>query len=81
MLVKLKHKLMFLIVRELNTSGVECDVDIDYDGNCSATALKCDINININANPQLKLKYILETGIFCSNVLVVHAGKAALSSE
>jgi hypothetical protein len=60
-------------VIDARSSG-ECDVTIDYDGNCSPSRANCDINININANPlpsgsnELKLDYILETGIDCINV-------------
>jgi hypothetical protein len=56
-----------------NPSG-DCDVDIDYDGNCNPSAANCDININVNANPQpsgsneLRLDYILQTGIDCNSV-------------
>ena len=59
----------------------ECSVDIDYDGNCSPTTNDCNIAVNINKNPgggavnfnpdpnnELKLNYLLETGLECNNV-------------
>ena len=64
-------------------STVDCDVTIDYDGNCSPTAPNCDIRIDVNSNPapsgnnELRLNYLLETGIFCNNVAGGAAGRAA----
>ena len=59
----------------------ECSVDIDYDGNCSPSTSDCNIAVNINKNPgggsvnfnpdpnnELKLNYLLETGLECNNV-------------
>ena len=64
-------------------STVDCDVAIDYDGNCNPNAPNCDIRINVQANPQpdgnneLRLDYILETGIYCNDVAGGSAGKTA----
>ena len=52
--------------------NAECDVTVDYDGDCSPSNADCNVNINVNANPsannQLRLNYLLETGIECSSV-------------
>jgi hypothetical protein len=61
----------------------ECDVTVDYDGDCNPNDANCNVNINVNANPlptgnnELRLDYLLETGIECSNVAGGLAGKAA----
>jgi hypothetical protein len=52
----------------------KCDVDIDYDGKCSPSSRNCNIDIDVVTNPppsgkkELKLKYLLETGISCNKV-------------
>jgi hypothetical protein len=60
------------------TPNGECDVDINYDGNCSPSSSNCNINLNVpNSSPgQLRLNYLLETGLYCNNVAGGSASKA-----
>ena len=60
------------------TPNGECDVgnpdggdSIDYDGNCTGpSSSNCNIQLNVPASTpgQLRLNYLLETGVFCNNV-------------
>jgi hypothetical protein len=60
------------------TPNGECDVTIDYDGNCSPSSPNCNIQLNVppSSPGQLRLNYLLETGLFCNNVAGGSASKA-----
>ena len=65
----------------------KCDVTVDYDGECSPNAPNCNININVITNPppsgkkELKLKYLLETGIACNKVKSSFKAQCLLASK
>jgi hypothetical protein len=60
------------------TPNGECDVSIDYDGNCSPSSSNCNIQLNVPPSTpgQLRLNYLLETGVFCNNVAGGSTSKA-----
>ena len=68
------------------TPNGECDVgnpdggdSIDYDGNCTGpSSSNCNIQLNVPASTpgQLRLNYLLETGVFCNNVAGGSTSKA-----
>ena len=89
MLVKLKQKLWLIltvVLLDQKPSG-ECDVDIDYDGKCSPSSRNCNIDIDVVTNPppsgkkELKLKYLLETGISCNKVKSSFKAQCLLASN
>ena len=65
----------------------KCDVDIDYDGKCSPYSRNCNIDIDVVTNPppsgknELKLKYLLETGISCNKVKSSFKAQCLLASN
>ena len=60
------------------TPNGECDVTIDYDGNCSPSSSNCNIQLNVPPSTpgNLRLNYLLETGVFCNNVAGGSTSKA-----
>jgi len=60
------------------TPNGECDITIDYDGNCSPSSSNCNIQLNVPPSTpgNLRLNYLLETGVFCNNVAGGSTSKA-----